>query len=268
MKDAQDLIKINERQKEFYNSKKKNRVTKLWYGLRNGILQDAKKRLSLEKQIKELHIIWFGDLSNKKVLDLGCYAGNSLSVHLAMNSKEYIAIDLSELGISKLSKKLDDIPNARAYVMDFFSDDFKEDGFDLIYAFGVLHHFQDTELLINRLKQKLNQNGEIISYDPLKTSFPVKLARYLYRPFQTDKDWEWPFSKKTYRIYEREFQILDRRAMLGRTKYFFFLNLLPLSAKRRSNILKKWHILDWQRSKVEDKKMFDCMHLTLFMQKI
>ncbi|WP_026914488.1 class I SAM-dependent methyltransferase [Christiangramia portivictoriae] len=268
MKDSEDLKEVNIRQKEFYNSKKKNRITKLWYALRNGALQDARKNLGLERQIKGLHLSWFGDLSNKKVLDLGCYAGNSLSMHLAANAKEYVAIDLSELGISRLRRKLDQLPskNTKALTIDFFSDEFTDANFDLIYAFGVLHHFRNTEKLIERLKEKLTKNGEIISYDPLKTSFPIKIARGIYRPFQSDKDWEWPFSRDTYESYNKHFRIKDRRAILGRAKYFFLIKLLPFSNLKKDKILRKWHKSDWDKSRTDDAKMFGCMHLTLWMQ--
>lgn len=268
MRNLEDLADVNKRQTEFYNSKKKNRVTKFWYTLRNGILQDVRKNLGLEGQIKELHLSWFGDLSNKKVLDLGCYAGNSLSMHLASNAKEYVAIDLSELGISRLRRKLDQLPSkdAKALTIDFFSEEFTDVDFDLIYAFGVLHHFEDTEMLIERLKEKLSEKGEIISYDPLKTSLPIKIIRGIYRPFQSDKDWEWPFSRDTYAFYSEHFRIKDRRAILGRTKYFFLINLLPLSSLKKEKILKQWHESDWNKSRKDDAKMFSCMHLTMWMK--
>lgn len=258
---------VNERQKEFYNNFKQNRATKIWYAVRNGILRKIRKNIGVESQINKLHLEWIGDLSKKKVLDLGCYAGNSLSYYLAENSKKYIAIDLSEKGISNLSKRLKHFDHAEAYPMDFLSEAFLEKDFDLIYAYGVLHHFRDTSLLINRLKEKLSSRGTIISNDPLQTSFPIKLIRFLYRPFQSDKEWEWPFSKQTYFKYEEEFNIIDRRGMLGKSKWFFLLNLLPYSSANKNEIAKKWHQEDWEKSKSSNFHMFRCMHLTMLMQK-
>ena len=78
---------LNERQSEFYNSKKKNLPTRLWSYFRNGTLNQLRKDLGVEKEIYELHKKWFGDLSKKKVLDLGCYEGNSLSIYLAQYSQ-------------------------------------------------------------------------------------------------------------------------------------------------------------------------------------
>jgi len=258
---------INKRQKAFYDKKRKNFATKIWFSLRNGVLQKVRRSIGVEHHINELHLSWLGDLSNKKVLDLGCYAGNSLSMHLALNSKEYIGIDLSERGISSLRKRLKNIPHAQALTIDFLSEEFLEKDFDLIYAYGVLHHFKDVYGLISRLNKKLSSGGSIISYDPLETSLPIKIIRTLYRPFQTDRDWEWPFSKEVYYQFESAFKIKERRAMLGKAKWFFIVDFLPLSAEKKLVIGKKWHREDWEKSRNSDPYMFRCMHLTMLMQK-
>lgn len=257
---------LNERQAEFYRNFKKNRATKAWYALRNGLFRDIRKNIGAEAQIYELHKNWFGDLSNLKVLDLGCFAGNSLSYYLAENSRSYLGIDLSAPAIKKLNNRIIKLPNAHAKAVDFLSEEFNEGEFDLIYAYGVLHHFKDTDELISKLKEKLKAGGKIVSYDPLETSLPVKIARSVYRPFQSDKDWEWPFTKKVFYKYEKAFKILDRRAVFGKTKWIFLLNLLPVSEKKKELIGKKWHEKDWERSKHSNNHLFRCMHLTMLMQ--
>ena len=262
-----NINEVNRRQKEFYENKKKNLATKSWSYIRNGILNDIRKNIGVEKEILDLHAFWLNDLSDKKVLDLGCYEGNSLSLYLAQHSKQYIAIDLSETGIFKLSKRLTNIPSAKALAVDFLSPDFTESNFDLIYAYGVLHHFKDTQVLISRLRDKLTEGGEIISYDPLETSVPIKLLRTLYRPFQSDRDWEWPFDRKTFYKFNKAFAIKDRRAILGKAKWLFLLNLLPIDNQKKMRIAKKWHREDWMKTKYSDSHMFSCMHLTMLMKK-
>lgn len=257
---------INKRQKEFYQGFNKNFATKLWFSLRNGILTRFRKSLNVEKYILDQHAIWIGDLKGKKVLDLGCYEGNSLSYYLAENSKEYVAIDLSEPAIAILSKRIAKLPNAKANAVDFLSEEFKEDNFDLIYAYGVLHHFRDVDELINRLKIKLSDEGKIISYDPTSTSRPVWIIRKLYRPFQSDRDWEWPFTRKTMGKFSEAFTILDRRGILGKSKWFFLLNFLPISSEKRLSIGRKWLNQDWSKSQTCDKTFFKCMQVTLFME--
>jgi len=264
MKTKENIIEINKAQKEFYNTKKRNFITTAWSKFRGKILGGVRKDLGISTQVYELHKEWLGDLSDKKVLDLGCFEGNSLSKYIAENSKEYIGIDLSDVAIAKLNKKLEDIPNAKGLAVDFLSDeDFKESDFDVIYAYGVLHHFQNTDVLIDRLKEKLKQGGFIISYDPLETSIPIKIVRSLYRPFQSDANWEWPFTKKTYFKYDTEFSIVDRRGVLGKSKYAIFINLLPLKSSYKNGLFKKWHFTDWNESQKSNNQMFKCMHLTM-----
>ncbi|APG60093.1 class I SAM-dependent methyltransferase [Christiangramia salexigens] len=263
MGEIKDMIS---KQKAFYDNKEKNLVTKIWFYFRNKTLNAFRKNIGLEKEIYELHLNWLGDLSKKKVLDLGCYEGNSLSFYMAKNSKKYVGVDLSEKAIKILGKRLRGIPSAEVYSVDFLSSEFEEMDFDLIYAYGVLHHFKNTGEIIGKLKQKLRPEGKIISYDPLTTSLPIKLLRTFYRPFQTDREWEWPFSKKVYYRYSREFEILDRRAVLGRTKWLFMINLLPIGYDKKEKIGLKWHLKDWELSKYKDAEMFKCMHLTMLMQ--
>ncbi len=258
---------VNARQREFYDTKQKNAPTRLWSYFRNGALNRIKKDIGIERDIYELHKNWFGELSRKKVLDLGCYAGNSLSFYLAQNSREYLGIDLSPKGINNLSQRLENVPRARAEVMDFLSDDFRENNFDLIYAYGVLHHFRDLDELISKLNEKLSDQGIIVSHDPLQTSWPIKFIRSIYRPFQSDKEWEWPFSKKSFYKFKQAFEIKDRRAVLGKAKYSAFLNLLPIPESKKIEKAINWHKKDWNKSANSEEYIFNCMHLSMLMQK-
>ncbi|HEY9183689.1 MAG TPA: class I SAM-dependent methyltransferase [Salegentibacter sp.] len=258
---------INKRQREFYQNFDKNLPSRVWSYFRNKALNNLKKQIGVEQDIYHLHKSWFGDLSQKKVLDLGCYAGNVLSMHLAEHSKEYLGIDLSPKGVAILSRRLKNISGAKAEVKDFLSEEFIEKDFDLIYAYGVLHHFKDVDELIIKLEEKLVPGGEIISYDPLETSKPIKILRRIYRPFQSDRDWEWPFSKKTYYKLAEAFEIKERRAILGKAKWSAFIGLLPISEEKRIQKAKAWHREDWKNSLYSDEAMFKCMHLSLRMKK-
>lgn len=268
MKTTQEILETNKKQAEFYNNVKQNYFTKLWARFRNGILNKIRKNIGVSHQTYDLHKVWFGDLSGKKVLDLGCFSGNALSMYLAENSKQYMGIDLSDVAIAKLSENLKSIPSAQALAIDFLSDEFTERDFDLVYAYGVLHHFPNTDILINRLNEIMAANGDIISYDPLETSWPVKLVRTLYRPFQSDADWEWPFTKKTVQQYHKAFDVIERRGILGKSKWVFVVNFLPISEEKKKQIGQKWHQQDWSKSAVSDNALYRCMHLTMFMKKI
>lgn len=267
METLQDTLEKNKKQKEFYNKKKKSLPSRIWSFVREKSLKNIKKELGILDQSYALHKEWMGDLKGKKVLDLGCYSGNNLSTYLAKHSGAYIGIDLSEVGIETLNKKLKDIPHAKAIAMDFFSEAFTESDFDLIYAYGVLHHFKNVDNLIARLNEKLVPNGRIISYDPLETSYPIWIIRKLYRPFQSDAAWEWPFTRKTIRKFENGFRVIEKRGVLGKSKWYFLYALLPVSKEKKLNWGKKAHSTDWERSAISDAQLFKCMQLNMLMQK-
>lgn len=267
MKTTQEILETNKRQKEFYNNVKQNFATKLWANFRNGTLNKIRKTLGVSSQAYDTHREWFGDLSQKKVLDLGCYAGNSLSLYLAQNAKQYVGIDLSDVAIAKLNDRLKPFPNAKAISVDFLSDDFTEREFDLVYAYGVLHHFPNLDILMARLNEVMANEATLISYDPLETSLPIKIVRALYRPFQSDADWEWPFTKKTVQKIRKSFNVLETRGILGKSKWMLLINFLPISEEKKNQIGKKWHQEDWDKSAVSDSTLFSCMHVTMFMKK-
>ena len=266
MKTTEEIIETNKKQAAFYNNIKQNYFTKLWARFRNGILNKIRKNIGVHDQAYNLHKVWFGDLSTKKVLDLGCFSGNYLSLYLAEHSKQYIGIDLSDVAIAKLNERLKSFPNAEAVAVDFLSTDFAEKDFDLIYAYGVLHHFPSTDILIEKLIEKLASGGSVISYDPLETSWPVKLVRVLYRPFQSDAEWEWPFTKKTVYKYKNAFNIIERRGILGKSKWVYLIDFLPISENKKQEIGREWHQQDWDNSAVSDSVLFSCMHLTMLMK--
>lgn len=270
MSTQEKIIEINKKQIEFYNQKsgKKNLPTRIWYYFREKTLKKIRKDIGILNESYEIHKDWFGDLSNKKVLDLGCFAGNYWSMYLAENSKKYVALDLSDVAIGRLAERIKPFPNAKAIAADFLSEEFVEKDFDMIYAYGVLHHFQNPDVLIAKLNEKLANGGVIISYDPLETSLPIKIMRVLYRPFQSDKDWEWPFNKKTYYKFAKNFNIIERHGLLGQAKWYFVMNFIPfISDEKRQNLGKNWHKKDWDLSVTSDSHLFKCMHLTMLMQK-
>lgn len=268
MKTAEEILETNKKQREFYNHQtRQNLATRLWAGLRNGLLNRTRKAVGIQEEVYETHRRWIGDIATKKVLDLGCFAGNYWSIYLAENAKSYLGIDLSDVGIGRLNARLTHFPNAEARVVDFLSPEFFDTDFDLIYAYGVLHHFPNTDLLIARLQEKLAPGGEIIAYDPLETSVPLKLLRSLYRPFQSDAEWEWPFSRKTFRKYRDGFDLIEHHGILGRAKWVALLGFLPLSQESKVRMGRRWHRYDWEMSGVSDRALFACMHLTMRLRK-
>src|SRR6266487_947060 len=158
MKDLEKTLELNEKQKEFYNSDgafQNGAASRIWTKIRNGALNNFRENYDIKAKVYDEHKIWLGNLKDKKVLDLGCLRGNALSYYMAEHARQYIGVDLSENAIEILQKTLfqKKCTNASAIAMDFLSPEFKENNFDVIYAYGVLHHFENVDLLISKLNE-------------------------------------------------------------------------------------------------------------------
>jgi len=98
---------VNRRQAEFYDSRPRlGPIGRAWVRLRNGAVRDLRLLADIAPDADALHRRWLGDLSEARVLDLGCHSGNRLSLELARAAAEYVAIDLSRTGLEKLQEKL------------------------------------------------------------------------------------------------------------------------------------------------------------------
>ncbi len=267
------MLELNKKQKKYYESNsdptlksKGNLLTKVWRNLRRG-QQDLRDELGIGNYINNLHTQWLGNLSDKKVLDFGCYSGNDLSLYIAEKSKSYTGLDLSETAISSLNEKLaeNNISNARAIACDFLSDDFTLKDFDIIYAKSVFHHFEHMEVFLKRVHEVLKPGGMVITFDPLQTSYPVLLARTLYRPFQSDRHWEWPFTKKTFELIQKNFQIQHVQGTMGQAKWA--VPLAFFSTKTAIKLGKKWNEADKVESTKLGNGLYKCMQVSMCLIK-
>ncbi|MCF8267088.1 MAG: class I SAM-dependent methyltransferase [Ignavibacteriales bacterium] len=208
-----------------------------------------------------------GNLSNKNVLDLGCFSGNPLSLEIAAKAKTYLGVDLSQKAIEELNGKLKNagLTNAEAKSVDFLSPEFGDDKFDIIYAHSVMHHFKHFDVFIEKLSRHLKPGGRVISYDPMQTQILLRTSRILYRPFQSDAGWEWPFRKVTFHMIQEHFRIMELQGVVGSVKY-----ALPLTAFSNSlavNLGKKLYAKDRQKAKSLNGHLWGCLQVTMCMVK-
>ena len=237
----QAMLETNKAQAEYYNetdggltSEVNGFATNLWRRMRLRTLGTVSS--AAREGVYHIHRQWLGDLSHKKVLELGVGHGSPLSRYLASRSAAYHALDLSAREINLLRRKLPDKPTIHYHIGDFLSDDFAEGGFDVIYAHAVIHHFAHTDVLFDQLKAKLAPGGEVITYDPLQVWLPIRALRAAYRPFQTDADWEFPFTRQTCRDIAAAFDVKDRFGVFNRAKWALLLGIVnPALGKRKGD---------------------------------
>lgn len=267
------MLEVNRKQKEYYEISQGtqfihagNKVSVIWDKIRT-IQYRITDELGYNNKLFEIHKHWLGDLKGKKVLDLGCNTGNELSEFLAINSSQYYAVDLSKSALSILQNKFEEkgINNARFLPVDILSDEFKEGCFDVIYAKAIFHHFKFFEEFLNRIKSVLNPKGIIICLDPLNTFLPLRIFRAVYRRFQYDSDWEYPFTNNSLKQIEKYFTILDVAGIMGKAKYAIPIYLL--SRKYAIKKAEQWVNEDYHKIKYYDKSLKSCLRISLLLRK-
>lgn len=273
---------LNVEQRQFYESRfaardgaqdhvgeeAANIITNIWTFVRRKI-QNARSKIGVTAKRHALHVSWIEGESPDRILDLGCFDGNDLSLWMAKRSDEYTGIDLSESAIASLNRKLrrEGIENAEARAVDFLEAEFGANTFDLVYAKSVLHHFEFLEPVLRKLTYILEPGGVVISTDPLKTEPMNRLARALYRPFQTDSQWEWPFSRITVSLLERYFVLERAQGFLGASKLAFPFFLVPFADSVAYRIGEIGHKLDKANASRPSPYLFNmCWQVSFLMR--
>lgn len=135
----------------------------------------------------------FGELKNKKLLDLGCGAGES-SIYFAQKGAEVTAVDVSP-GMIEVVNTLAQKHNVQVKTKWSCAESlpFEDDSFDLVYGNGVLHH-TDYPLALKEVHRVLKKNGKAAFIEPLAHNPVINVYRKLAEGVRT-KD-EKPFRMK------------------------------------------------------------------------
>ncbi len=276
MKTADEMVKINREQAKFYDAiqsaeagkghggyaenESANALTRFWAGLRYR-QQDAVKQAGVEDRMKAAHARWVAFKRGGDFLELGCFSGSPSTFQLCEASGSYLGVELSQLAVGALNRKFAQLgvsAKAKAVALDFLtmSEDRK---FDLIYAHGVLHHFENPEPLFKKLAALCKPGGNLLFVDPSAVNPLYRLIRTAYRPFQSDAAWEWPFRKLTVSSLERYFEPQDGFGWGRRSLPLSVMTGLPLMGKAvtksyvktaQNEVTAGWHSRVWQNSMV------------------
>jgi len=123
------------------------------------------KQVSERRYFVEPHIIKFAEFSlwsNKKVLEIGPGIGSD-AAEFARNHAEYHAIDYSKESV-KLAEKRFEVENLKGEFRCGDASDvssYKDlPQMDLVYSFGVIHHFPALDRIIDNVYSILKTGGE------------------------------------------------------------------------------------------------------------
>lgn len=271
------MLEVNDRQRDFYESRHEakqadrgpderaaNRVTRGWTRLRRTVLR-LRSAAGVEQYLLDLHRRWLGDLWDKRVLDLGCFDGNALSLWLAGEAAEYTGIDLSRSAVAVLQRKLDEagVEHARALPIDFLDNPWPDHSFDVVYAYSVLHHFADLDTALAEIRRILAPNGLVISVDPLMIEPFNRVARAVYRPFQSDREWEFPFDEAALRAFRRHFRVEEQRGIGATVKLAYPFLAVPGLASLGRRLARPLLEFDDRHTRRRSLTLYQAWHITM-----
>lgn len=117
-----------------------------------------------------------GDLKNRKMLDIGCGAGES-SVYFALKGADCIAGDWSEKMVETAIKLAESYGvSLKGRVIDAMNLEFEDNTFDVVYAANLLHHVDYTRSL-KEIHRVLKPGGMACVWDPLRHNPIINIYR-------------------------------------------------------------------------------------------
>jgi SAM-dependent methyltransferase len=114
---------------------------------------------------KEWHIPGAADFAGArglKVLEIGCGLGTD-GAQFAEAGADYTGVDLTEAAVELARKRFELFKLPGTFqTADAENLNFADEGFDLVYSHGVLHHTPDTEKAIREIHRVLRPGGHAV----------------------------------------------------------------------------------------------------------
>lgn len=129
-----------------------------------------------------------GDITGKKLLDLGCGAGEN-SVYFAKKGALCVATDYSP-GMVEVALKLAEtngvkIEGCTANAMEL---EFPDNTFDIVYASNLLHHLPEPKIAIREMHRVLKPGGKACFWEPLKHNPVINVYRRMATKVRTEDE--------------------------------------------------------------------------------
>ncbi len=120
-----------------------------------------------------------GDVSNKKIIDVGCGAG-ILSYNLAMNNGKVVGFDIHKGNLRKIRSIYNDYIYFYLINGNVIRIPFKSHSFDVLFALDVLEHIKDIDTVLAEIKRILKTGGLLVVSIPNENAL-YKLGRRIAR---------------------------------------------------------------------------------------
>jgi len=161
----------------------------------NSLLSETRKKFSFGWSRfgkKEVERNWYKDSfsylkyipsdvfrGGKIGLDVGCGSGADM-IHLSQYGPRLIGIDMSD-SIQVARENVKNFKNISVAQANLYNLPFKDERFDFVYSFGVLHHLPDPEKGFRALVSKAKKGGSVIIYVYEDFSERSSMERFLLK---------------------------------------------------------------------------------------
>ncbi|WP_017303879.1 class I SAM-dependent methyltransferase [Spirulina subsalsa] len=129
-----------------------------------------------------------GEVQGKKLLDLGCGAGEN-SVYFAKKGAHCVAADYSpgmvEVALHLAAKNHVSIEGSVANAMEL---PFPDESFDIVYAANLLHHIPNPKIVLGEMHRVLKPGGKACFWDPLKHNPVINVYRRMATEVRTEDE--------------------------------------------------------------------------------
>jgi ubiquinone/menaquinone biosynthesis C-methylase UbiE len=144
-----------------------------------------------------------GDITDKRILDLGCGAGEA-AVYFATKGAKAVASDLSE-GMLQVALKLAEKNGVTIETSKSSADviNFPDNTFDMVYAANLLHHV-DVEKCLQEVHRVLKPGGKLYSWDPLAHNPAINVYRRMATEVRTED--EHPLRMKDIKLFRKYYK--------------------------------------------------------------
>ncbi|WP_054955222.1 class I SAM-dependent methyltransferase [Paenibacillus dakarensis] len=135
----------------------------------------------------------FGDVSGKKLLEIGCGNGQSLQYHGERNASELWAVDISEKQIEKAAQHLKSCGLSAEFICAPMEEEcgLPADYFDYVYSIYAIGWTTDLEGTFRRIASYLKKNGVFIfSWShPIHKCVAVENDMLVFKKCYFDESW-------------------------------------------------------------------------------
>lgn len=203
-------------------------------------------------------LLKLGDIRGKKLLDLGCGAGEA-AVYFAKKGADVTASDVSN-GMLNVVKKVAERHKVNLQTKQSYSHkiDFSDETFDIVYAANLLHHV-DIEDTVKDVHRVLKKGGIFVSWDPLALNPLINAYRRIAISVRTE--YEHPIKMSELKIFKKYFSHVEIDATWFFTlwiflKFYLFDRINPNEVRYWKEILIKHKKLEKIYNKLEKLDKF------------